>query len=85
MRKKLPNRFRRRAGQAVKFACAVNDQSLLKAVVRFAVLLGVLAAADAMLRPLLHKTWQLHLLALAWLIVPLVAFVWVIKTLRPRD
>lgn len=62
----------------------MTDRNPLVAVARIAGFLLVLAIVDSLMRPLLREPWQLHLLALTWLIVPLVALVSVMKQFRPK-
>jgi hypothetical protein len=62
----------------------MSDRTPLAAVARVGALLVVMALADVVCRPALREPWQIHLLGLTWLIVPIVALVWLMRTMRPK-
>ena len=62
----------------------MSDRNPLAAAARVGALLVVMALADVVCRPTLREPWQIHLLGLTWLIVPLVALVWLMRTMRPK-
>jgi hypothetical protein len=62
----------------------VSEQNPLAAAARVGALLVLLALADFIWRPALREPWQIHLLALTWLIVPIVALVWLMRKFRPK-
>jgi len=62
----------------------VSDRNTLAAAARVGALLVLLALADFVWRPTLREPWQIHLVALTWLIVPIVALVWLMRKFRPK-
>ena len=62
----------------------MSDRNTLAAAARVGALLVLLALADFVWRPTLREPWQIHLLALTWLIVPILALVWLMRKFRPK-
>ena len=62
----------------------MSDRNTLAAAARVGALLALLALADFVWRPTLREPWQIHLVALTWLIVPIVALVWLMRKFRPK-
>ena len=62
----------------------MSDRNPLAAAARIGALLVLLALADFVWRPTLREPWQIHLVALTWLIVPIVALVWLMRKFRPK-
>jgi hypothetical protein len=62
----------------------VSDPNPLAAAARVGALLVLLALADFIWRPTFREPWQIHLLALTWLIVPILALMWLMRKFRPK-
>ena len=63
----------------------MTDRNPLAAAAKVGAFLVLMAIADFVWRPTLREPWQIHLLGLTWLIVPLVALVWLMKKFRPKE
>jgi hypothetical protein len=63
----------------------MSDRNPLAAAAKVGALLALMALADFVWRPTFREPWQIHLLGLTWLIVPLVALVWLMRTFRPKE